>query len=47
VLIWRQWPVSGGVAIAILVGIKLILSGVAMVVIARSARRLGRSLRGN
>jgi uncharacterized membrane protein HdeD (DUF308 family) len=44
VLIWRQWPVSGDAAIAVLVGIKLILNGIVIMAIARSARSIGRML---
>jgi uncharacterized membrane protein HdeD (DUF308 family) len=37
-LIWRQWPVSGAWAIGILVGIKLIFAGVAMIAIGMAGR---------
>ena len=38
VMIWRQWPVSGAWAIGILVGIKLIFAGWAMVGIGAAGR---------
>ena len=38
VMIWRQWPVSGAWAIGILVGIKLIFAGWAMVGIGVAGR---------
>ena len=41
ILIWRQWPVSGDVAIAILVGIKLILNGIVIVAVSRSLKAFG------
>jgi len=37
-LIWRQWPISGAWAIGILVGIKLIFAGVAMIAIGMAGR---------
>jgi uncharacterized membrane protein HdeD (DUF308 family) len=45
ILIWRQWPVSGDVAVAILVGIKLILNGVVVIALARGAKALGDMVR--
>ena len=41
IFIWRQWPVSGEVAVAILVGIKLILNGIVIIALARGAKALG------
>jgi uncharacterized membrane protein HdeD (DUF308 family) len=41
IFIWRQWPMSGDVAVAILVGIKLILNGIVVIVLARGAKALG------
>ena len=38
VMIWRQWPVSGAWAIGILVGIKLVFAGWAMVGIGAAGR---------
>lgn len=46
IMIWRQWPVSGDKAVAILVGIKLILDGVVIVALARGAKALGDMVRG-
>ncbi len=37
-LIWRQWPISGAWAIGILVGIKLIFAGAAMIAIGMAGR---------
>ena len=45
ILIWRQWPVSGDVAVAILVGIKLILNGIVIIALARGAKALGEIVR--
>jgi len=33
VLIWRQWPLSGAWAIGVLVGIKMLFAGVAMIAV--------------
>ena len=38
-MIWRQWPVSGAWAIGVLVGIHILFSGWAMIVLGGSARR--------
>jgi uncharacterized membrane protein HdeD (DUF308 family) len=39
-LIWRQWPVSGLWAVGILVGVDLLTTGVSMVVLASTLRRI-------
>ena len=38
VMIWRQFPVSGAWAVGVLFGIKLIVSGWALIIIGRSVR---------
>jgi uncharacterized membrane protein HdeD (DUF308 family) len=45
IFIWRQWPVSGDVAVAILVGIKLILNGIVIIALARGGKALGDMVR--
>jgi uncharacterized membrane protein HdeD (DUF308 family) len=40
VLIWRQWPVSGLWAVGILVGVDLLSTGISMVALASTVRRL-------
>jgi len=45
IFIWRQWPMSGDVAVAILVGIKLILNGIVIIALARGAKALGDMVR--
>ena len=40
VLLWRQWPVSGELAIGVLIGIKLILDGVELIGVGASAKAL-------
>ena len=47
ILIWRQWPISGDVAVAILVGIKLIFNGIVVVVVARGANAIADMVRGS
>jgi uncharacterized membrane protein HdeD (DUF308 family) len=37
-LLWAQWPLSGAWAIGILVGLDILLTGIAMIVVARRAR---------
>ena len=44
VLIWRQWPVSGEIAVGILLGVKLIMDGVAMIAVAGAVRAMGKAL---
>ena len=39
-LIWRQWPLSGLWAVGVLVGVDLIVTGLAMLVLAATVRRL-------
>ncbi len=40
VLIWRQWPLSGELAIGVLIGIKLILDGVELIAVGATAKAL-------
>lgn len=40
VLMWRQWPLSGELAIGVLVGIKLILDGVELIGVGSTAKAL-------
>jgi uncharacterized membrane protein HdeD (DUF308 family) len=42
IMIWRQFPVSGAWAVGILFGIKLIFSGMSLIVIGRSVRGSGK-----
>jgi len=44
VLIWREWPVSGENAVGILVGVKLIMDGIAMIAVAGAIRAMGKAL---
>jgi uncharacterized membrane protein HdeD (DUF308 family) len=46
VLIWRQWPVSGLWAVGILVGIDLLMTGVSMVALATTIRRVNKLTAG-
>jgi uncharacterized membrane protein HdeD (DUF308 family) len=39
-MIWRQWPISGAWAIGVLVGIHILFSGWAMIVLGAGARRI-------
>lgn len=39
-IIWKQWPVSGLWAVGILIGVDFTLTGIAMVVLATTLRRL-------
>jgi uncharacterized membrane protein HdeD (DUF308 family) len=39
VMIWNDWPVSGGWAIGILVGIKLLFGGMTMIAVGSAAKR--------
>jgi uncharacterized membrane protein HdeD (DUF308 family) len=43
-LIWRQWPLSGGKAAAVLVGINLISTGTALIAFASSVKQTVRNL---
>lgn len=38
-LLWRQWPLAGAWAIGVLVGLDLLLSGAALILLARALRR--------
>ena len=40
VLIWRQWPLSGELAIGVLIGIKLILDGIELIAVVATAKAL-------
>ena len=42
VLIWAQWPLSGGWALGLLVGVKLLLLGWAIVMMSLAVRAAGR-----
>jgi len=42
VLVWAQWPLSGAVALGILVGISIFLDGLSMIVLAWGMRTLER-----
>jgi uncharacterized membrane protein HdeD (DUF308 family) len=39
-LIWKQWPVSGLWAVGILVGVDLLMTGISMVALASTVRRM-------
>ena len=39
VLMWRQWPASGDLAIGILIGVKLLLDGISLIGIGLFARK--------
>ncbi|MGI9472150.1 MAG: HdeD family acid-resistance protein [Rubripirellula sp.] len=45
-LIFRQWPLSGMTAIGILVGVDLLVTGISMVIVAQTMRRLKREVEG-
>lgn len=40
ILIWRQWPVSGLWAVGVLVGVDLLTTGIALVMLASTVRRM-------
>lgn len=42
-LLWVQWPLSGAWAIGVLVGLDLLMAGVALIVLSRSLRKAGAS----
>jgi uncharacterized membrane protein HdeD (DUF308 family) len=44
VMIWRGWPVSGAWAIGVLVGIRLIFSGITMLVLGSVGREIGKQV---
>jgi len=39
-LLWRQWPLSGAWAIGVLVGLDLLLTGLAMIVLAAAMKKV-------
>lgn len=39
-LLWKQWPLAGAWAIGVLVGLDLLLTGIAMIVVSLSARKV-------
>jgi uncharacterized membrane protein HdeD (DUF308 family) len=39
-LLWKQWPLSGAWAIGVLVGLDLLLTGLAMIILAASMRKV-------
>ncbi len=39
-VIWRQWPVSGLWAVGVLVGVDLLMTGISMVALASTVRRI-------
>jgi uncharacterized membrane protein HdeD (DUF308 family) len=39
-LLWRQWPLAGAWAIGVLVGVDLLLTGLALILLARAIRRV-------
>jgi uncharacterized membrane protein HdeD (DUF308 family) len=43
-LIWAEWPVSGLWAVGILVGVDLVMTGISLVAVASTLRRLGKSM---
>lgn len=38
-LLWSQWPLSGAWAIGVLVGLDLLLTGVALILLSRALRK--------
>lgn len=38
-LLWKQWPLSGAWAIGVLVGLDLLLTGIAMIILSRALKR--------
>jgi uncharacterized membrane protein HdeD (DUF308 family) len=45
-MIWRQWPISGLWAVGILVGVDLISTGLALIILAITLKKTARLLRG-
>jgi uncharacterized membrane protein HdeD (DUF308 family) len=39
-LLWKQWPLSGAWAIGVLVGLDLLLTGIAMILLASAMKRV-------
>jgi uncharacterized membrane protein HdeD (DUF308 family) len=44
IMIWRQFPLSGLVAIGVLLGIKLIIAGLLMITVGSAAKTLGKAV---
>lgn len=44
ILIWRQWPISGAWLVGLLVGIKIIFAGWAMIATGSVGRQLGKAM---
>lgn len=42
-LLWAQWPLSGAWAIGVLVGLDLLLAGIALILLSRTLRKVHRS----
>jgi uncharacterized membrane protein HdeD (DUF308 family) len=42
-LLWNQWPLSGAWAIAVFVGVDLLVTGIPMIVLASTLKKSGRS----
>jgi uncharacterized membrane protein HdeD (DUF308 family) len=42
-LLWRQWPLSGAWAIGIFVGLDLLLTGVALILVAMTIKKAGKT----
>jgi uncharacterized membrane protein HdeD (DUF308 family) len=40
IMMWRSWPVSGEVAVPILIGIKLVFTGIVVLVLSRASRSI-------
>ncbi|MBN2291319.1 MAG: HdeD family acid-resistance protein [Pirellulales bacterium] len=43
-IIWKQWPISGEWAIGILIGVDLVMTGLSMVIISVTMRRIHKAL---
>jgi uncharacterized membrane protein HdeD (DUF308 family) len=39
-LMWRSWPISGEVAVPILIGVKLVYTGIVVLIVARASRAI-------
>jgi len=44
IMMWRGWPVTGALAIGILVGIRLFFSGVMMLAVGTAGRQIGNAI---
>jgi uncharacterized membrane protein HdeD (DUF308 family) len=42
-LLWVEWPLSGAWAIGVLVGLDLLLAGIALILVSRAVRKMGTS----